>query len=138
MYIYGKILSEFINNAYYLTNDEKLLFNSIINSCKFNNNKYKLINYNNKNLFEVYDGNCEKTFLIANVSKNGLKNNLISEISLIKPKYLIIIHCSYESYFEDNIILIKYNYKYHTGTIIESKYKIYISCYLYSNYFYKK
>jgi hypothetical protein len=134
MYIYGKILSHLINNAFYFTDYKSLLIDSINNSCPYNNNKYKLIDYTKHDLFDIYDKNSDKTFLIANVSKNGLGQNLIEEICKINPKYLITIHCSKKACYNDNLLLLKNKYIYHVGTNINTNYSLIVMCYFMSSF----
>jgi hypothetical protein len=104
MYIYGKILDNFVKNKIYYSDYESLIIDAKLNDSQLN--KYYLIDYlNPKCLNKIKDSN---SIIICNVSKSGLGINLCKQLNNIKTKYLILIECSNKALNNDLIYL--YNY----------------------------
>lgn len=115
MYIYGKILDNFVKNKIYYSDYESLIFDAKLNDSQLN--KYYLIDYQNPNcLNKIKDSN---SIIICNVSKSGLGINLCNQLNNIKTKYLILIECSKKSMIKDLQYLYNYNvlhkFRYYTN-----------------------
>lgn len=127
MYIYGKILDNFVKNKIYYSDYESLIIDAKLNDNQLN--KYYLIDYKNpKCLDKIKDNNSKiknnDSIIICNVSKSGLGKNLCNQINNSKNKYLILIECSKKSVLHDLKYLYNYNilhkFRYFTN------YEIYI------------
>ena len=104
MYIYGKILDNFVKNKIYYSDYESLICDAKLNDSQLN--KYYLIDYQNPQcLDEIKENN---SLILCNVSKSGLGKNLCNQLNNIKNKYLILIECSNKALNNDLIYL--YNY----------------------------
>jgi tRNA/tmRNA/rRNA uracil-C5-methylase (TrmA/RlmC/RlmD family) len=117
MYIYGKILDNFIKKKIYYSDYESIIHDAKLNDIK--KSEYYLINYQeprclNSILNKINDNN---SIIICNVSKQGLGQKLCNQINIIKSKYLILIECSKKSlitdinYLSNYKILFNFNYK---------------------------
>jgi len=108
MYIYGKILDNFVKNKIYYSDYESLIFDAQLNDSQLN--KYYLIDYQNPQCLDKIKEN--NSLIICNVSKSGLGKKLCNQLNNIKNKYLILIECSNKALNNDLLNLYNYNILY--------------------------
>jgi len=128
MYLYGKILNEFMITKTYISDTESIVQDSKYNDPNKSNSIFEYVNYNT---FKYTIKIKEPILAVCNVSKIGLGLNLCEQISIAKPKILLSIWCSYKALEKDYVTLKKsYNiihiFRYNTNYevflgVLESK-----------------
>jgi len=142
MYIYGILLKKYYDIGYFFSDYQSIVDDTIYNLEYHNFNKYtfnvKLINYSNYTFDHIdYDASKLKTILINN-GKQGLGDNLCSNIINLKFDKIFIISCNNKSFKYDYNLLKKiYNIEkqYEFTTNYTTKQDIYSDSTPYQSYF---
>jgi len=105
MYLYGKILNEFIIKKIYISDTESIVRDSKLNDPNKSNSIFEYVNYST---FK-FTSNIQSinSIAICNVSKYGLGTNLCNQLIKTKPKIILSIWCSYKALEKDYEILKK-------------------------------
>jgi hypothetical protein len=105
MYLYGKILNEFIIKKTYISDTKSIIHDAMLNDPNKSNSTFEYVNYS---IFK-FTSNIQLTNSIAicNVSKNGLGTNLSEQLIINKPKIILSIWCSYSALEKDYKLLSK-------------------------------
>jgi tRNA/tmRNA/rRNA uracil-C5-methylase (TrmA/RlmC/RlmD family) len=149
MYIYGNLFDELFEKKIYITDTESIYLDAMLNDMstsgssvdafsvarkQSHKSKYILTSYKTNNflidLFQTTNTNVD--FLISNISKTGLGENICKQISQLKPKYLILITCNFKVTMRDFELLKKYaNYNLINIIKLKTTYDTYISMLVY-------